>query len=74
MRREIQGSLGLPPLRSPFPTIGDTENQKAAIVILLGDVCSEVHQRAEALGLALTRRLKFLIAYEAPQDLCHLGT
>ena len=74
MRREIQASLGLPPLRSPFPTIGDTENQKAAIVILLGDVCSEVHQRAEALGLALTRRLKFLIAYEAPQDLCHVGT
>jgi hypothetical protein len=74
MRREIQGSLGLPPLKSPFPTIGDRENQNAAIVILLGDVCSEVHQRAEALGLAVTRRLKFLIAYEAPQVLCHLGT
>ena len=72
MRREIQGSLGLPPLKSPFPTIGDRENQNAAILILLGDVCSEVHQRADALGLAVTSRLEFWIAHEAPQDLCHL--
>jgi hypothetical protein len=35
---------------------------------------SAVHQRAEALGLAVTRRLEFWIAHEAPQDLCHAGT
>ena len=74
MRRELQASLGLPPLRSPFPTIGDRENQNAAIFILLGVVLSAVHHRADALGLAVTRRLEFSIASKAPQISCHLGT
>jgi hypothetical protein len=40
----------------------------------LGIVFSAIHQRADALGLAVTRRFEFLIAHEAPQISCHLGT
>jgi hypothetical protein len=70
MRREIQGSLGLPPLKSPFATIRDRENQKIEIFIRVTrrSVAAPLDQRIENAALS-GGRIKSLFDRSCGDDL-----